>query len=343
VLASELVDTSMQQLSGRAQLLRPLTHMDEPDHGPYRAIAQPWFLPSKMAALEAWIGDWAMASVDRIAASGGRSDFATDVAVPFTFRIITRMLGIPEADEPQVDRMLRGLVGAEDPLRRLVEPPGNPVHAALRACRDYFEALAADRQTCPRDDLASVLANACIDGAPLPAFERVSYYVLLAIAGYDTTAFALSGGLHALIEHPEQLLRLQQEPALLDSAIEEILRWTSPSRHFMRTATQDISVRGQIIRAGESVAIFFPSGNRDEAVFTDSDRFRIDRIPNPHIAFGWGPHFCLGQALARMELRALFGALLPRLRGASLTAPPRRAQSVFLTGFTSLPVALTLA
>jgi hypothetical protein len=188
-----------------------------------------------------------------------------------------------------------------------------------------------------------VLANACIDGAPLPAFERVSYYVLLAIAGYDTTAFALSGGLHALIEHPEQLLRLQQEPALLDSAIEEILRWTSPSRHFMRTATQDISVRGQIIRAGESVAIFFPSGNRDEAVFTDSDRFRIDRIPNPHIAFGWGPHFCLGQALARMELRALFGALLPRLRGASLTAPPRRAQSVFLTGFTSLPVALTLA
>lgn len=341
-LGSEAAEASIRQLSGKDQLLRTLLHMDAPDHGAYRALAQPWFQPSALAEVKAWMADWARQSVDKIAGLGGECDFATQVAVPFTLRIIAKILGVPEADEPQLDRLVRGIVGADDPGRRFAEPPANPVHEALRGCRDYFDALAADRRSCPRNDLASVIANATINGAPLPQFERVSYYVVLAIAGYDTTAFALSGGLHALIEHPEQLARLQQDPALLDAAIEEILRWTSPSRHFIRTATKDTVLGGQPIRAGEAVGIFFPSANRDEAVFTDGDAFRIDRSPNQHITFGWGAHYCLGQALARMELRALFSELLPRIRSVKIAGPTRRAQSVFLTGFTSLPVRLDL-
>jgi cytochrome P450 len=307
--------------------------MDEPDHGPYRAIAQPWFQPSTLASLEPWLRTWAKQCVDTITALNGTCDFAAQIAVPYTFRIITRIMGIREASEPQLDRLLRGLVGAEDPLRRLVDPPANPVHAALRGCRDYFEALATERRTCPRDDLASALANAKVNGDNLPSFESVSYYVLLAIAGYDTTAFALSGGLHALIQHPAQLARLRQDPSLLEAAVEEILRWTSPSRHFMRTATRDTELSGHTIR----------SANRDESLFKDPDSFQIDRTPNPHITFGWGPHYCLGQALARLELCALFAELLPRLHAAELAGPTRRAHSVFLTGFTSLPVALDVA
>ena len=217
------------------------------------------------------------------------------------------------------------------------------MHAALLGCRDYFDALAADRRACPRADLASTIANAMVHGAPMPQFERVSYFVLVAIAGYDTTAFALSGGLHALIAHPDEIARLQREPSLLDDAIEEILRWTSPSRHFVRTATEDTVIGGQTIRAGKSVAIFFPSANRDEVVFNEPDAFRIDRAPNPHLTFGWGAHHCLGHALARLELRALLGELLGRLKSIEIAGTTRRAQSVFLTGFTSLPVHIRLA
>jgi len=343
LLGSEAAEMSTRQLSGKQQLLRTLLHMDEPDHGPYRAIAQPWFLPPALAGLGAWMGDWARESVDKVVSYGGRCDFAAQVAVPFTLRIISKILGVPESDEPRLDRLVQGIAGADDPWRQFSEPPANPVHDALFDCRDYFDALSADRRSCPRADLASVIANATINGMPLPQFERVSYYVMLAIAGYDTTAFALSGGLQALIEHPDQLARLQRDPSLLDSAIEEILRWTSPSRHFMRTATKHTELGGQPIRTGEAVAIFFPSANRDEAVFADADSFRVDRTPNPHITFGWGAHYCLGHVLARMELRALFGELLPRLRSAEIAGPTRRSQSVFLTGFTSLPVSFVLA
>jgi cytochrome P450 len=337
ILASEVAEMSMRQLSGRERLLRPLTQMDDPDHSLYRAIAQPWFLPPALAGFTQRIADLARTTVDDISANGGQCDFG-QVAVQFPLRIIANIMGIPEVDEPALDRLLRILVGANDPRRQSGEQSANAVPEALRGCRDYFDALAAERRSCPRADLASVIANAAVGGAPLPQFERVSYYILLTVAGYDTTAFALSGGLQALIKHPDQLARLQRDPSLLDSAIEEILRWTTPGRHVMRTATKDSVLGGQPIRAGEAVAIFLPSANRDEAVFAEADCFRIDRAPNPHLTFGRGVHFCLGHVLARMELRALFGELLRRLHSVEIAGPTRRAESVLLTGFTSLPV-----
>jgi cytochrome P450 len=165
-----------------------------------------------------------------------------------------------------------------------------------------------------------------------------SYYMMIATGGHDTISFCLTGGMQALLEHPDQFARLRAEPTLLDSAIEEMLRWTTPGRHIMRTATEDTQLGGQAIRAGEAVALFLNSANRDETVFTDADTFQVDRRPNPHIAFGFGAHFCLGAHLARIEMRALFRALLPRLKVAESVAPMRRTQSTMVTGIASLPV-----
>jgi len=160
-------------------------------------------------------------------------------------------------------------------------------------------------------------------------------------AGHDTTALAISGGMHALLAYPDQFARLRQEPELLDTAIDEMLRWTSPVHHFMRTALQDTQIGGIRIRAGESLALFFSSGNRDEAVFPDGNLFRVDRSHNPHIAFGRGPHFCIGHQLARMEMRAIFSELLRRIERVELIGRARRAHSAFMTGITSLPVRCT--
>lgn len=337
ILSGAAVEATIQQICGREQLVRPLTHMDDPDHGVYRAISSAWFTPAALADMEAWLDGWAAEIVDR-ASRSECLDFTTAVAVPFSLRVIARLIGISEADEPTLNRLVRGLVGAEDPERRLVDPPANPVHAAMLEMRDFFDALAADRRAAPRHDLASVIANAVVNGAPLPHYERVSYYILLATAGYDTTAFAIAGGLYALITHPEQFVRLRRQPALVYPAVEEILRWTSPTRHFVRTATRDTMLGGQLIPEGDSLAIFFASANRDEAVFSNPDDFLIDRNPNPHIAFGRGPHICLGGHLARIQMRALFRVLVPRLVDVALAGVPRNNHSAFLTGLASLPI-----
>jgi cytochrome P450 len=165
-----------------------------------------------------------------------------------------------------------------------------------------------------------------------------SYYMMIATGGHDTISFCLAGGMQALLEHPDQFARLCAEPALLDTAIEEMLRWTTPGRHIMRTATEDTTLGGQTIRAGEAVAVFLNSANRDETVFSGADTFRIDRRPNPHVAFGFGAHFCLGAHLARIEMRALFRALLPRLQAVESAAPISRTHSTMVTGIASLPV-----
>jgi hypothetical protein len=338
ILSTRTVDSHLRQVAGRREIVRGITHMDEPDHSAYRAIAQPWFLPAAVAEHEGWIADWAHEIVDRIAGRETPFDFAAEVAAPFTLRVFMRVMGLPEADEPLVLKLARGLLSPEDPVRGLSDHPPESVRLAGVGFRDYFSPMVADRQTCPRHDLTSAIANASVHGLPIPPYERLSYYMLLATAGHDTTAYAMTGGLHALATHPEQMDRLRHEPALLPSAIEEILRWTSPVRHFLRTATADTELAGQPIKAGECVALLFAAANRDPAVFADPDMFRIDRSPNPHLAFGLGPHFCLGLHLARLELRSLYAALLPRLASVDLAGPVERTQSAFITGIASLPV-----
>jgi cytochrome P450 len=337
-LSSEIAEAALGQITGKPQVVRGLTEMDEPDHGAYRAIAQPLFVRASLRSLQPWLKGWAAEMVENIAARNGVCDFAADIAAPFSIRTITRMLGVPATDDALLMRSTQGFVGAEDPDRRLADMPAEAIRLALVDLCRYFDILVIERQARPRDDLASLIANARVRGERIPRYEMISYFILMVIAGHDTTALAIAGGLHALLANPDQFARLRREPALLDTAIEEILRWTSPIHHFMRTAMADTEIGGQPIRAGEALALFFNSGNRDEAVFPDANAFRIDRSPNAHIAFGRGPHFCMGHQLARMEMRAIFSELLRRTLRIELAGRPRRAHSVFMSGITSLPV-----
>jgi cytochrome P450 len=206
----------------------------------------------------------------------------------------------------------------------------------------YFAKLTASRREHPTGDLASAIANGKINGEPLSDVDTASYYVIVASAGHDTTKDAISGGLHALIENPGELARLHDNVDLMPLAVEEMIRWTTPVKEFMRTATADTEVRGVPIANGESVYLAYLSGNRDEEVFEKPFRFDVGRDPNKHLAFGYGVHFCLGAALARMEMNSLFSELIPRLESIELAGQPELSATVFVGGFKHLPIRYSL-
>jgi hypothetical protein len=337
-LTSKMTEERLERMLGKPYVLRGLLQMDEPEHADYRAVAQPSLSPGALAAIEPWLESWANQIVSNIAGRSEPFDFTSDIAVPFSIRGIMRLLGLPESDDDLILKLSWGLVGPEDPVRRLADHPTTAICRAGLGFQSYFDPVAADRRSCPRHDLSSVIATADVQGEPMPDYERFSYYAMIATGGHDTIAFCLSGGMHALIEHPDQLARLRADPDLIDTAIEEMLRWTTPGRHIVRTATEDVELGGRTIKAGEAVALFFNSANRDETVFANADQFRIDRRPNPHLAFGLGRHHCIGAHMARLEMRALLKALVPRLDQAELAAPPRRTSSTMVSGISSLPI-----
>jgi hypothetical protein len=337
-LTSKITEDRLERMLGKPYVLRGLLQMDEAEHTAYRAVAQPHLTPGALAAMEPWLESWADHIVSRVAGRTDAFDFTKDIAVPFSIRGIMRLLGLPEADDDQILKLSWGLVGPEDPVRRLADHPTTAICRAGLGFQSYFDPVAADRRACPRHDLSSVIATAEVHGEPMPDYERFSYYTMIATGGHDTIAFCLSGGMHALVEHPDQLAELRDDPSLIDTAIEEMLRWTTPGRHIVRTTTEDVELGGQTIRQGEAVALFFNSANRDESVFADADQFRIDRRPNPHLAFGLGRHHCIGAHMARLEMRALLKALLPRLDQVELAAPPRRTASTMVSGISSLPI-----
>jgi cytochrome P450 len=207
----------------------------------------------------------------------------------------------------------------------------------------YFGALTADRRANPRDDLSTIIANGQIDGEPIGEREAMSYYVIVATAGHDTTSSTASAGLHQLIRNPAEMAKLKNDLSLLPNAVEEMIRWSTPVKHFMRTATEDYTLRGKTIRAGDGLCLHYPSGNRDEEVFEDPFAFRVDRDVKRQVAFGYGAHVCLGMHLARMEIRALFAELLPRLHEIELAGEPRNTRSNFVSGLKTLPVRYRMA
>ncbi len=206
----------------------------------------------------------------------------------------------------------------------------------------YFQDLTTARRATPTDDLASEIANARVDGEYLSDFDTASYYVIIATAGHDTTSSTIAGGLHALIEHPAELARLRDIPNLLPTAADEMIRWVTPVKEFMRTAAEDTEVGGVPVRQGEAVLLSYPSANRDEEVFDDPFRFDVGRDPNRHLAFGFGVHLCLGAALARMEARAFFAELLPRLESIELAGRPEWTATTFVGGLKHLPIRYAL-
>ncbi|MEV3900859.1 cytochrome P450 [Mycobacterium sp. NPDC050551] len=318
-----------------------LIHMDDPRHRVVRAIGADWFRPKAMRALKIRVDELAKTYVDKMAAIGPECDFVQQVAVNYPLYVIMSLLGVPESDFPLMLKLTQELFGSDDDEFKRGADQQEQMSALLEMFQ-YFTALTAARREHPTDDLASAIANAHIDGEPLSDIDTVSYYAIIAAAGHDTTSATISGGMLALLQHPDQRDRLRADPALMPTATEEMIRWVTPVKAFMRTAQQDTEVRGVPIAAGESLLLSYPSANRDEDAFADPFRFDVGRDPNKHVAFGYGVHFCLGAALARMEVNSFFSELIPRLESIEPAGPPQHVATVFVGGLKHLPIRYTL-
>jgi cytochrome P450 len=317
--------------------LRTLIHMDDPHHRKVRAIGADWFRPKAMRALKLRVDELAKRYVDRMRDIGPECDFVTDIAVQFPLYVIMSLLGLPEEDYGRMHMLTQEMFGGDDEEFQRGKSPEDML-AVLADFFNYFATLTASRRSTPTDDLASAIANGRIDGEPLGDMDTASYYVIVASAGHDTTKDAISGGLLALIENPGELRRLQEDPTLMGTAVEEMIRWSTPVKEFMRTAAEDTTVRGVPIAKGESVYLAYVSGNRDEEIFDQPFRFDVSRDPNKHLSFGYGVHFCLGAALARMEMNSLFTELLPRLESVELAGTPELTATTFVGGLKHLPI-----
>jgi len=336
-----LEGTGMLAPGSAEEAVKVLVNMDPPEHREHRHLASPWFKPSTIRRMEERVDEVCRQRLDALASAGpeGECDFVAAVAAPAPLRMIAEMLGVPEADEPVLLRLTNELFGAQDPEFQRDGADAQQTFAAMAAeIFGYFAQLFEARKREPGHDLLSVMAQGRIRGEPVSALDAVSYCFIIATAGHETTRNAISGGLLALIQNPGEWKRLREDPRLLDSAVDEIIRWSSPVIHFARTANADTELRGRRIAKGETVAMFYPSANRDEEVFEAADSFRVDRAPNPHLAFGIGEHFCLGTPLARLELRILFAQLMERLEHAELAGPPERLRASLVGGMKHLPI-----
>jgi cytochrome P450 len=332
-------------MTGKPNPTDTLVNLDDPQHRKLRGITQEWFTPNSVLKLESRIRDIAKASIDRMHAKGGECDFVADVALHYPLHVVMDILGVPPEDEPLMLKLTQEIFSPQDPeLSRdqvaAMDPvaQANQLGAVIADFERYFAGITADRLKNPRNDIATLLANAEIDGAPLSDGVRSSYYLIIATAGHDTTSSSTATAMWALAQYPELLPRLKAEPALIAGLVEEAIRWGTPVRHFMRTATADTELRGRKIAKGDWLMLCFASGNRDEEVFDRPFDFLIDRKPNRHIAFGYGAHVCLGQHLARMEMRRLFEELIPRLESVELTGPIVLTASNFVNGPKRLPI-----
>lgn len=314
--------------------IRHLLVMDAPDHPIYRKLTSAHFTPRSVRRLEASIEQITKETIDGIANGGEvhELDFVTEVSAPVPLAVLADLLGVPREDWKLMFAWTNAIVGSDDPEYQEGGGSQSTAEQARIQLFEYFWKMAEERRKKPRDDIASVLANAKVDGESLPPRELLSYFFLLVVAGNETTRNAMSGGLLALIQNPDQLDKLRKNPSLVDTAVEEVLRWTTPVIQFCRTATRDFELRGQKICAGDSMCLFYPSANRDEEVFDRPFEFRVDRQPNRHLAFGIGGHFCLGANLARLELRVLFRQIAERLIEIELSEPVERLRSSFLGG-----------
>ncbi len=321
--------------------LRTLIHMDDPDHSKFRALTKAWFMPENLKRVEASVRSIADETVDRMLESGPELDFVTEVAVWYPLRVIMSILGVPAADEALMLKLTQELFGADDPDMKREQAPDEDRMQTLIDFFNYFNALTASRRANPTDDVASVIANAQIDGAPIGELEAMSYYVIIATAGHDTTSSSTAGGMLALLEHPEELQKVTDNPALMPLMVDEAIRWTSPVKHFMRYPERAYELRGKTIEAGSPVMLLYPSGNRDEEVFDRPQSFLADRRPNRHLAFGHGAHHCLGNLLAKMEIRFLYEAMFNRMKTFELIGEPRWVESTFVSGLKTLPVRIT--
>jgi len=316
---------------------RSILMMDEPEHRTYRHLTQSWFTPGNMARLKADITRLAHAAVDGMAEFGGACDFVNDVAAAFPLRVIMRIFGLPPEDDPYVRDLTRRIFAASDADYGAGSETG-PGTRLTRNMTDYFASITSERRRRPGDDLASLIANARIDGAPIGDIEAAAHYLLILTAGHYTTTAALTGGLLALLRNPAEMQKLRGHDALLPGAVREMIRFVTPITHMFRVAGEQYELRGRHMRPGDPVMLCFPSANRDEDVFADPSAFRIDRPGAPHVAFGYGAHVCLGQHLTTLEMQIFFAVLLGRVKQMELAAEPAYTRSTFVSGLKRLPI-----
>jgi cytochrome P450 len=337
---------------GSPHLVRSLVQMDPPDHPKYRVLTQSWFLPQNIRSLEARIREIARAHVDRMAQLGGECDFVQDVALTFPLRVIMEILGVPPQDEPRMLKLTQELFGAADPELNRSKSDGGEVgnggglgdlQAVIADFFMYFKGISDARRAEPGTDLSSAIANGQIDGAPLNDFEALCYYIIVATAGHDTTSSSTAGAVWGMCEYPEAFAKVKADLSLIPGLVDESIRWITPVKHFMRSATAETELGGQAIAKGDWLMLCYPSGNRDEAVFDAPDVFDPTRSPNKHLAFGYGAHLCLGQHLAKMEMRILWEELLPRLKSVAFNGTPSRSAGAFVGGPKRLPIRYEMA
>jgi cytochrome P450 len=317
-----------QKIAEHKSDFRTLIHMDNPDHRVIRAVGAAWFRPRALNAIRVLVCELAKRYVDRMLELDGTCDFVTDVAKQFPLYAILSLLGLPKSDYQTILTLTQEMRGND---------PGE-FTSAQADLFDYFHMVANDRISSPTEDLASAIANTRVNGERLSDRDIISYYVTLVTAGHDTLSSVMAGGLQALIENPDQLCRLQQNLDLMPFAVDEMIRWVTPTKSFMRTASVDHELQGVTIRAGDSVLLNYASANRDEDVFVDPFRFDVGRDINRHLAFGYGVHYCLGAKLAKIEIDAFFVELLTRLHSFELAGQPLLTATTFVGGLRSLPI-----
>jgi cytochrome P450 len=334
LLSIEFESKVREAMGGRPMLVRAINQMDNPDHAKYKKLTHAWFQPKQVRLLEESIGELARESIDRMLAHDGACDFYNDVVVRFPLKVIMLILGIPDEHGQHLLDITRAYFGGGDPEMQR----GNDLIDATMAYMDFFRGIARERRAHPTNDVATLIATAEVDGSPIGEFEASSYFVALASAGHDTTSATLAGGLLALIQNPEEMRKLRANPDLIPAAVDEMVRWVSPVKHFFRTATETYTLRGKTIRPGDHLMMAYPSANRDDEAFEQPFSFIADRNPNRHVGFGFGIHACIGMYLAKIEMVIFFRELLARVNQIALIGEPAWIETSFLGGLKRLPI-----
>jgi cytochrome P450 len=318
-----------------------LIQMDNPDHSEFRKIISRRFTPRALKKIMHDIDRIASKIIDSLLEEGdeGECDFVEKVSAPLPIAVIAWLLGVPEEDWTLLFDWTNRTIGAGDPeYQKEGEDSNATAQAAMAELFTYFAALVEERRKNPTDDLITLFTQAEVYGRKLDPMEVITYCFIIVVAGNETTRNGTTGGMLAFIEHQDQMRKLQQDPSLLKSSVEEIVRWTSPIIQFARTAMEDTEVRGVPIKKGELVGLFYPSANRDEEVFDRPYEFDITRRPNRHLGFGTGEHFCVGAHVARLEMEMAYRTLIPRIAEIELAGPPERLYSNLVGGVKHLPI-----
>jgi cytochrome P450 len=335
--------------NGSTRVLDSLPFMDPPEHTQMKGLTSNWFTPKNVRRFSEQIREIAAEDVEKLMSFDGEFDWVQDFALHYPLRVIMGIFGVPLDDQPKMLELTQQFFGANDPdeQREDVEATEGQAARQFQAARDdffdYFHQFTVDRRENPRDDLMSVIANAKIDGEFIPESFVNGSYIQVATAGHDTTSSSVSGAALAMSYDLGQLAKVREDNSLIAGLVEESVRWTSPVKHFMRTVSEDTSLRGVSMREGDRVMLNYPSANRDEDYFDNADDFDVTRSPNKHLGFGFGPHTCLGQHVAKLEMTILWEELIPKVKKIELAGEPQPLKANFVAGFKALPVKITKA